>query len=73
MENRFTRSSEPKRFLRIRDVSESIGFSRGHIYELMKKGQFPKPVKVGHASLWPSSEIDEWSARQVAQRDSAAA
>lgn len=44
-----------------------IGFSAKHIYHLIKCQQFPKPIKVGRASLWRLSDINAW----IEEQDSA--
>lgn len=36
------------------------GFSAKHIYHLINEGNFPAPVKIGRASLWRLSEINQW-------------
>ena len=36
------------------------GFSSKHIYHLINEGKFPKPLKIGRASLWRLSEINGW-------------
>ena len=36
------------------------GFSAKHIYHLINQGSFPKPLKIGRASLWRLSEINSW-------------
>ena len=36
------------------------GFSAKHIYHLINQGLFPKPVKIGRASLWRVSEVNDW-------------
>jgi predicted DNA-binding transcriptional regulator AlpA len=50
------------------------GISRSHAYALMAETPpaFPKPVKVGRASRFVSTEIDMWIAARIAARDSAA-
>ncbi|MFQ6755323.1 AlpA family transcriptional regulator [Cereibacter sphaeroides] len=48
-------------------VEEATGLSRSAIYELMSKGQFPRPVKLtGKAVAWPESAIAEWLAERAA-------
>ena len=49
------------------------GISRSHAYEMMAAGDFPKPIKVGRASRFVSSEVDGWVAARIAARDAAAA
>ena len=49
-------------------VCEITGLKTSTIYELMAKGQFPRPVKLtGKAVGWPESKIMEW----LSQRESA--
>ena len=58
------------RHLRRTAVQDLTGLSRSTIYDLMAKGQFPRPVRLtGKAVAWPESVIAEW----LAQRPSTAA
>ena len=51
-------------------VSEKTSLSRSQVYALAKKGLFPKPVKLSEFSVaWIESEVDEWIARRIAERD----
>lgn len=51
------------RHLRRPSVENLTGLSRSTIYNLMKKGDFPKPVKLtGKAVAWPESAISDWLA-----------
>lgn len=44
-------------------VEEITGLSRTTIYEMMKRGQFPRPVRItGKAVAWPESVIVAWLA-----------
>ena len=36
------------------------GFSAKHLYHLIKIGEFPAPIKIGRASLWRVSDINQW-------------
>lgn len=36
-----------RRILRREEVEAKTGFKRAHIYNLMKKGQFPKALRLG--------------------------
>ena len=49
-----------------------VGISRAHAYELMLRGEFPRPLKIGRASRFLVSEIDAWIAERIAERDGAA-
>lgn len=63
--------AEPKRFtlLRIKEVSKRTGMSRSSIYEKVKQGKFPKPIKLGpKSSAWIEQELDKHIYDLAAQR-----
>ncbi len=42
-------------------VEEITGLSRSTIYDLMLKGDFPRPIKLtAKAVAWPESAISKW-------------
>ena len=47
------------------------GLGRSSAYALMAENKFPRPVKLGRASRFLSTEIDAWIAARVAERDAA--
>lgn len=52
------------------EVSARTGLPRSQLYRLIKEGDFPRPVKLGgRAAGWLSSEIDNWIAGRVKERD----
>lgn len=56
--------------LRCKDVEHRTSLSRSRIYDLMGKGEFPKPVRLGSMSVaWSSLEIDNWIAQRLSQRE----
>lgn len=58
------------RLLRIREVIARTGRTRSRIYEDISKGEFPQPVKIGgQAIAFVESEIDDWIASKIAERD----
>jgi prophage regulatory protein len=53
----------PSRMLRRPAVESVTGLSRSTIYNLMSKGEFPRPVRLtGKAVAWPEKAILEWLA-----------
>lgn len=50
-----------------RDPFRRCGITRGYMYELIRAGRFPRPVKIGAASRWPTSEIDAWIGDRIAE------
>lgn len=59
-----TKESGP-RLMRFKNVKEVTGMGRTKIYDLIKKGVFPKPTKIGRASLWHSDAIQAFLMRLV--------
>ncbi len=51
--------------LRLPNVKEKIKMSRAWIYERIRQGTFPAPIKFGHSSIWIESEVDQWMAEQI--------
>jgi prophage regulatory protein len=50
-----------KTLLRLPVVCERVGYRRSKIYDLVKAGDFPKPVKLGaRASAWVEDEVNAW-------------
>ena len=50
-------------------VSAKVALGRTSIYAGIAAGTFPKPVKSGKRSLWVESEVDQWIADRIAERD----
>ena len=58
------------RVLRLKGTEEKVGIRRDAIYARIRKGKFPKPVKLGdRATGWLESELDEWIAQRAGERD----
>ncbi|MEH0873712.1 AlpA family transcriptional regulator [Pectobacterium cacticida] len=58
-----------RRILRLEEVEAKSGFKRAHIYNLMKKRQFPQALRLGVRAVgWDSIEIDQWIAESVNNR-----
>ena len=61
---------KPKRMLRLRGVQQIIPYSTSTIYELVGKGEFPKPVAIGlRAVAWIEEEILELQEKLIAKRN----
>jgi prophage regulatory protein len=59
----------PRLLLTIDDVHDLTRLSRAQIYNLMGKGQFPRPVALGvQKRCWVASEVEAWLAERVAER-----
>ncbi|MBW7849992.1 MAG: AlpA family transcriptional regulator [Rhodospirillales bacterium] len=61
------------KIIRIREVSDRTGQSKPTIYRRIAAGDFPKPVKLGPASVgWLECEIDDWIKARADARGGAA-
>lgn len=58
------------RFIRMPEVSKRTGLPKGSIYDLMKKGNFPKSVSLGARTIaFVESEIQQWIDDRIHQRN----
>jgi prophage regulatory protein len=59
---------EGRRFVRMEELKRKTGKSRSGIYDAIRAGAFPPPVRIGlRASAWLSDEVDDWIAARVAE------
>lgn len=55
---------------RLPQVKDRTKLGRSEIYRRIAAGSFPSPIKLGvRASAWISTEIDDWIAKRIAERD----
>lgn len=61
-------SPTPASLMRREQVQSQTSLGRSSLYALIKKGDFPKPVKLtgARAVAWSSHAIDAWVASRVA-------
>lgn len=67
-----TTTTSGDRILRPKEASQKAGLCLSHIYALSAEGKFPKTIRLvpgGRASGFLESEIDNWIADRVAERD----
>jgi prophage regulatory protein len=56
-----------ERLLRRPGVQDKVELGRSALYDLIKRGQFPAPIKIGRSSFWVESEIDSWIELRIQQ------
>ncbi|MDE0007030.1 MAG: AlpA family phage regulatory protein [Gammaproteobacteria bacterium] len=55
------RASGDDRLLRYREVMEMTGLSRNAIFMMVRRGDFPPPIRIGPKALrWRKSVLDEF-------------
>ena len=61
-----SKTAQPERLLRLPDVEARVGLRKSSIYDAMKRGEFPAPVKLSRRAMcWPASAIDAWIAGRI--------
>jgi prophage regulatory protein len=53
------------RLLRVRQVEDVTGKGKSWIYEKVRKGEFPRPVKLGRSSVWIEAEVETYIDAQI--------
>ena len=49
------------KLLKIKEVCERLGVSRGHVYVLVRKHGFPRPIELSARSrAWKPDSIEQW-------------
>ena len=56
-------------FWRMPRVLAEVGFKKSMLYKLMKEKQFPAPLKIGRASVWPQADVEQWKDDRLAGRE----
>lgn len=59
-------TSAPIALLRLNNVLAITGLKKTKLYDLIKSGDFPAPVKIGNRiSAWPDSDVADWISQQI--------
>lgn len=53
-------SKNPGRLIRLQEVMDLTGCKRAKLYQLVAKGEFPRPVKIGACAHWPENQVTAW-------------
>ena len=54
--------------LRHREVATRLGLGASTLFELVRKGEFPRPISVGRSKRYLSTEVEAWLAAKAAER-----
>ncbi len=61
-----------RKLIRIRSVVNLTGLSKSYVYDLCKKGLFPKSIQLvpgGTSVAWVEGEIREWIDSRIQERN----
>ena len=48
-----------KVWLRQKDIEAKKGLPKATMYDMIRDGKFPKPLKIGRSSFWDAQEVDK--------------
>ena len=66
MQAKPSESTATERLLRLPDVIEKVGLGKSSIYDGVRQGTFPAPVKLSRRAVcWPASAVDAWIADRI--------
>lgn len=62
-------------FLKRRQVCNQIGYGKSWLWEAVKQGRFPSPIRVGRSGSprWCSDQVDQWMREQIERSQQGAA
>ena len=63
--------NRPTSLLPLPVVEQRTGYRKSKLYDLLKAGGFPRPVRDGRTIRFVEHEIDRWVADRIAERDAA--
>ncbi len=58
-----------ERRLRPKHVCELAGVKKSYLYQMIRDGDFPPPLKDGKISFWPASEVEQWVRDSIANAE----
>jgi prophage regulatory protein len=61
-----------RKLLRKSGVQAKFPLGNTKLYELIREGKFPAPIKIGRASFWDEAEVDAAIERLVTENRQAA-
>lgn len=62
--------SDNNKLLRIQDVCARTTLKKSNIHKMVAEKKFPPSIKLGGATVWLSSEVNQWIAEKIEQRHS---
>ncbi len=59
-----------QKLLKLYEVAALLNVCKSQVYNLVKQGYLPKPIKIGkRGSAWLQSDIDSWFKSKIEERE----
>jgi prophage regulatory protein len=62
-----TKHEEPINLLRLDQVLVAMPLSRTTFINMVKRGEFPKPIKIGRVCFWIENEVQAYLRKKAAE------
>lgn len=60
----------PRRFISTNETLDRVGFSKTHLYRLINRGEFPKPIPLGSFKVaFLEEEVNQWMEKRIEARN----
>jgi prophage regulatory protein len=59
------RQETPLVLMRIPQILEIMPISRATFCSMVKKGEFPRPIKIGRSSLWTQEQVQAYMRQKL--------
>jgi prophage regulatory protein len=61
-----SKTAQPERLLRLPEVESMVGLRKSSIYDAMKRGEFPAPVKLSRRAVcWSLSSVQQFISEKI--------
>ncbi|MDA7423820.1 helix-turn-helix transcriptional regulator [Thalassococcus lentus] len=57
------------RLLKVSEITEQLAIAEPTVWRWISNGKFPAPIKLGRASRWRQSTIEQWLKEQESSWD----
>jgi excisionase family DNA binding protein len=51
-------SDQPVMLIRVNEVSALVSLSRSQVYKLIKRQEFPAPIRLGRSARWRRADVE---------------
>lgn len=57
-------STDAPQWVTVKDIAKMFGIGKNSVFRMSMRGDFPKPLRLGHNRRWNVDEITAWIATQ---------
>lgn len=65
MKKKPAKKENEQRYFRYNDLAKRYGFSRGHLWCMVERGEYPPPMELGRIKVWPKEIVELYDKKIV--------